>query len=135
MGLADFVAGSFPLPQSPIYDGLGDFVPGSFPLPQVPVYYRPSASGSLPKAQDLTTADLAPVPSYDSPDSGCGAGMGCGCGSCGMGTLTGDTIIPQANLPSFLQGDSLISGVPTLYLVAGGFLAAFFFMNAKKGRR
>ena len=142
MGLADFVAGGFPLPQSSvrmpaIYDGMGDFVCGGFPLPQTPVRYIASADGSLPKAPDLVTADLAPIPSYDTPD--CGGGMGCGCGGtcggCGMGALTGDTIIPQASLPSFLQGDALITGFPTLYLVAGGFLAAFFFMNTKKGRR
>lgn len=137
MRLGDFVAGGFPLPASPIYDGMGDFVCGGFPLPQNPVYFQPSITGSLPKTPDLTSADLAPIPSYDSP---CGSGMGCGCGGscgggCGMGALTGDTIIPQASLPSFLQGDALITGFPTLYLAAGVILAGLFFMNSKKGRR
>lgn len=134
MRLGDFVAGGFPLPASPIYDGargVGDFVPGGFPLPQTPVYY-PSVDGSLPKAPALTQSDLAPLPAADSP---CGAGMGCGCASCGMGALTGDTLIPQASLPTFLQGDSYITGFPTVYLAGLAILGAFAFMGGKKGRR
>ena len=123
-GLADFVPGGFPLPWNPVLadSGIGDFVMGGFPLPQNPVFY-PSASGSLPKAPPMPMALI-----------GNGGGMGhrsdmirgfsgVGCCDCGMGALTGDTIIPQASLPAFLQGDSLVTGVPTVYL-AGGVLVA-----------
>jgi hypothetical protein len=54
-GLSDFVAGGFPLPWTPVYDGMGEFVGGGFPLPQNPVYF-PSAQGSLPKAPDMPRA-------------------------------------------------------------------------------
>ncbi len=68
-------------------------------------------------------------------------GMGCGCGgSCGgcggMGTLSSDTFIPQASLPSFLQGDAYITGFPTLYLAGAVVLVlGFMFAGSSGGRR
>ncbi len=127
-GLRDFVPGQFPLPWMPVFDGMGEFVPGGFPLPQNPVFY-PSKNGSLPKAPDMPMALIGNGNGATLDD--CGGGMGCGCQSCGMGALTGDTLIPQASLPSFLQGDSWITGVPTLYIAGGALLVTWaMFMNA-----
>jgi hypothetical protein len=66
---------------------------------------------------------------------GCGCGGGCGgCG--GMGTLTSDTIIPQASLPTFLQGDAYITGFPTVYLAGAIVLTlGVMMMGGKRGRR
>jgi hypothetical protein len=76
---------------------------------------------------------------------------GCGCGHpyemargfSGMGTLAttdfglvnGDTIIPQASLPTFLQGDNWITGFPNVYTAGVVVIAAVMFMGGKKGRR
>lgn len=148
--------------------GMADFVPGGFPLPQNPVY-MPAANGSLPKAPPMPRAAIAhggagPLSPSMNALSGMGrsdmirgfSGVGgCGCGSpnemvrgfSGMGLLTtdfglvnGDTIIPQASLPAFLQGDSWISGIPNLYTAIGA--GVIFFMvemsargTIKRGRR
>ena len=160
MGLRDFVNGGFPLPQGPVYipgmgwmGGMADFVPGGFPLPATPVY-MPAANGSLPKAPPMPRAAIAhggagPLSPSMNSLSGIGSigGMGgCGCGPRGfngMGTLAttdfglinGDTIIPQASLPAFLQGDSWVAGFPNLYTAIGVGLVAFMVMGGKKGRR
>jgi len=160
-GLADFVSGGFPLPWTPVYDGMGEFVGGGFPLPQNPIY--PSASGSLPKAPPMPMA-LIGHGNGQADDCGAGMGCGCGgsCGGCGMGAypnygrslanasavglehrhafdgigaLTSDTLIPQAKLPTFLQGDAYISGVPTVYLALGVLAAGFMFMGGSSGGR
>ena len=133
-GLADFVSGGFPLPWTPVYDGMGEFVGGGFPLPQNPIY--PSASGSLPKAPPMP---MALIGHGNGQADDCGAGMGCGCGGscggCGMGALTSDTFIPQAKLPTFLQGDAYISGFPTVYLALGVVAVGFMFMGGSSGGR
>ena len=130
----DFVAGSFPLPQNSV--GLRDFVPGGFPLPQMPVLHN-----GLPKAPPIQRAQIG--------NGAAAAGVsGCGCGMPGyyggMGTLattdfglvSGDTIIPQASLPTFLQGDNWITGFPNLYVALGaGVIALVVIGSQKKGRR
>lgn len=136
-GLHDFVMGGFPLPQNPVWAtgvSLGEFVAGGFPLPQNPVGIRASANGSLPKAPPMP---MALIGHGNGADLDCGSTCGCGgsCGACGMGGL-GDTIIPQASLPSFLQGAAYIPGVPTLYLAGGLALAFLFFRSSTaRGRR
>lgn len=135
-GLHDFVAGGYPLPWNVIsMAGLSDFVNGSFPLPQTPVYF-PSSQGSLPKAPPMPKA-LINLGRHDMIRGFSGVGCGCGgsCGGCGMGTLTGDTLIPQAMLPAFLQGDTYIAGFPTVYLAGAVVLGLVLFMGSKKGRR
>lgn len=129
-GLHDFVRPTgFPLPWNPVtMSGLNDFVPATQPwlFPRGPV-----AAGSLPKAPPIPRALIGN--GGDSGGCGMGCGAGCGCDSCsGMGGL-GDTIIPQASLPTFLQGE--ISGVPTIYLALGVVAAAVLFMGQKRGRR
>ena len=53
-----------------------------------------------------------------------------------FGLVNGDTIIPQASLPTFLQGDNWITGVPNLYTAMGGVvLALVVIASQKKGRR
>ncbi len=127
-GLRDFVPASFPLPWMPIYDGMGEFVSAGFPLPQNPIY--PSANGSLPKAPPMPMALI-----------GHGNGKANGCGDCGcnggMGALTSDTIIPQASLPTFLQGDTWITGFPNVYVALGVVVVGVMFMggSARRGRR
>jgi hypothetical protein len=163
-GLHDFVAGGYPLPWNVIsMAGLSDFVNGGFPLPQTPVYF-PSSQGSLPKAPPMPKA-LINLGRHDMIRGFSGMGersdmirgfsggvngrsdmirgfsgvgdCGCGgsCGGCGMGTLTGDTLIPQAMLPAFLQGDAYIAGFPTVYLAGVVVLGAMLFMGSKRGRR
>jgi hypothetical protein len=51
-----------------------------------------------------------------------------------MGSLTSDTLIPQASLPAFLQGDAYITGFPTVYL-AGAIALTVVFMMSAGGRR
>lgn len=139
-GLHDFVQGGYPLPWNPVT--MGEFVPGGFPLPWTPVFY-PDSSGTLPKSPDMPMAAIGAkngAAAIAAASDGCGSGMGCGCGgSCGgygMGALTGDTIIPQASLPTFLQGDSIITGFPTVYLAGAGLvIVAFLFMGGRSGRR
>jgi hypothetical protein len=53
-------------------------------------------------------------------------------GYTGMGGL-GDTIIPQASLPTFLQGETF--GFPTVYVAGVGVLALIMFMGSRGGRR
>lgn len=147
-GLRDFVMGSYPLPWTPVIS-MGEFVAGGFPLPQTPVFF-PDANGSLPKAPPMPRALIAhgsagpasPTPNLLAGVSGIGrSGMGgCGCGPVpgfgGMGTLTSDTLIPQASLPTFLQGDAYITGFPTVYLAGIVVLAAVAVMGgSKRGRR
>jgi hypothetical protein len=154
-GVADFVPGGYPLPWNPIT--LGDFTPGWFPLPQNPVGFRPSANGTLPKAPDIP---MALIGHGNGKSLGCGGD--CGCDDCsgmgrvpnyvrsllnasstglehrhahgytGMGGL-GDTIIPQASLPTFLQGETF--GFPTVYVAGVGVLALIMFMGSRGGRR
>jgi hypothetical protein len=150
--MSDFVYGGYPLPQGPV--GLRDFVPGGFPLPWTPVFI-PSKDGSLPKAPPMPRAAIAhgasgpasPNPAT-TPSGGTSSLSGCGCGMPGyyggMGTLAttdfglvnGDTIIPQASLPTFLQGDNWISGMPNIYTALGvGVLVLVVASGSKKGRR
>jgi hypothetical protein len=155
-GFGDFTNGGFPLPQGPVYypgmGYVGDFVKGGFPLPMTSVY-MPSSNGSLPKAPPMPRAAIAHGSSGPASPSLNGLrgvsglrGIGCGCGPRGfggMGTLAttdfglvnGDTIIPQASLPSFLQGDNWISGLPNLYTAGVVVVGVFMFMGGKKGRR
>jgi hypothetical protein len=125
-GLRDFVPGGFPLPWVPVYDGMGEFVGGGFPLPQNPVA---SVNGSLPKAPPIHKAQIAPLPDSSS-------GVGCCCA--GMGRL-GDTIIPQASLPEFLQGDFTIPVVnytaPLVYVAAGAIVVAMVMFGGGRSRR
>jgi hypothetical protein len=144
--------------------GIADFVNGGFPLPATPVY-MPAANGSLPKAPPMPRAAIAhggagPLSPSMNALSGMGrsdmirgfSGVGgCGCGSpnemvrgfSGMGLLAttdfglinGDTIIPQASLPTILQGDNWVSGIPNLYTAIGVGIVAFMVMGGKKGRR
>ena|ERR1700722_12670589 len=144
--------------------GVADFVNGGFPLPATPVY-MPAANGSLPKAPPMPRAAIAhggagPLSPSMNALSGMGrsdmirgfSGVGgCGCGSpnemvrgfSGMGLLAttdfglvnGDTIIPQASLPAFLQGDNWVAGFPNLYTAIGVGIVAFMVMGGKKGRR
>jgi hypothetical protein len=161
MGLRDFVNGGFPLPHEPVYipgmgwmgGGIADFVNGGFPLPATPVF-MPAANGSLPKAPPMPRAAIAhggagPLSPSMNALSGMGSVgslRGCGCGPRGfngMGTLAttdfglinGDTIIPQASLPTILQGDNWVSGIPNLYTAIGVGIVAFMVMGGKKGRR
>lgn len=154
-GISDFVAGGYPLPWEPVWHpSIGDFVMGGFPLPQGPVF-MPSANGSLPKAPDMPRAAIAhgsagaastAAPTNMAPTNL--SGLGCGCGSVrgfsGMGALSttdfglvsGDTIIPQASLPTFLQGDNWITGFPNLYTAIGvGVLALVIGSSMGGGRR
>ena len=138
-GLQDFVPGSYPLPWNVItMSGLQDFVPAGFPLPWNPVFY-PSSGGSLPKAPPLPMALIGAKngKAAMAAGDGCGTGCGCGgsCGGCGMGSLSSDTIIPQASLPTFLQGDAYITGFPTVYLAGAVVLGLVLFMGGKRGRR
>ncbi len=68
---------------------------------------------------------------------GCGMGCGCGgsCGGCGMGSLSSDTLIPQAMLPAFLQGDGFITGFPTVYLAGGIAILAMWLWTSGGGGR
>ena len=128
MGLHDFVGARQPwmLPNAIVAAGMGwlhDFVPVSnWVLPNEIIA---SANGSLPKAPDIPRALIG---AKNGKAAGCGGPCGC---SGGMGALTGDTLIPQASLPSFLQGDALISGVPTVYLAGGVLLVAVMMMGGK----
>jgi hypothetical protein len=152
-GLHDFVAGGYyPLPWNVIsMAGLSDFVNGGFRLPQTPVYF-PDKNGSLPKAPPMPRALIGNGLGRSDMIRGfsgvngrsdmirgfsgvgdCGCGGSCGCG--GMGTLTSDTFIPQASLPTFLQGDAYITGFPTVYLAGAVVLGLVLFMGGKKGRR
>lgn len=131
-GLREFVPGGFSLPWTPVFDGMGEFVGGGFPLPQNPV--RAAATGSLPKAPPMPMALIGHGNGSSLEGIGCGCGGGCGC-SGGMGALTSDTFIPQAKLPTFLQGDAYITGVPTLYLALGVVAAGFLFMGGSGGGR
>ena len=150
-GLRDFVMGGYPLPWMPV--NMGDFVAGGFPLPQTPVFI-PDSGGSLPKAPPMPRAAIAhgsagpasPTLNSLSGISGIGCGSGCGCtvpGFGGMGSLcttcsasmVSDTLIPQASLPTFLQGDAYIAGFPTVYLGGIVLLGVFMMMGGKKGRR
>jgi hypothetical protein len=66
---------------------------------------------------------------------GCGEGMGALCPTCSASMAT-DTFIPQASLPTFLQGDAYMAGFPTVYLAGAVALTlAFMFMGSKRGRR
>jgi hypothetical protein len=161
-GLHDFVAGGYPLPWNVIsMAGLSDFVNGGFPLPQTPVYF-PSSQGSLPKAPPMPKA-LINLGRHDMirgfsggvnnrsdmirgfsgvGDCGCsgscggcgGLGAIAGCATCSASMLT-DTLIPQASLPAFLQGDAYIAGYPTVYLAGAVVLGLVLFMGSKRGRR
>jgi hypothetical protein len=140
-GLNDFVAGGYPLPWNPVT--LGDYVPGAFPLPWNPVFFA-SSGGSLPKAPPIPMAMIGAKngkAAMAAAGGDCGSGMGCGCGGscggCGMGTLSSDTIIPQASLPTFLQGDSYITGFPTVYLAGAVVFGLVLFMgsSSRRGRR
>ncbi len=148
--LQDFVPASFPLPWNVItMAGLQDFVAGGFPLPQNPIRYVPpaSANGSLPKAPPMPMANIGAKNGKDYMSAvmtGGGCGGSCGCG--GLGAIAGcatcsasmvsDTLIPQASLPAFLQGDAYIAGFPTVYLAGAVALTlAFMMMGSKRGRR
>ncbi len=127
MSLKDFTDGGFPLPQGPV--GLRDFVPGGFPLPQMPVLHT-----GLPKAPPIDRSQIG------SGVSGCGCGTGYNPGmgllATDFGLMSGDTIIPQASLPTFLQGDNWIAGFPNLYVGLGVVLVGVIFMSGgRKGRR
>jgi hypothetical protein len=133
--LQDFVPAGYPVPWNPIT--LADFVPGGFPLPQNPVYFA-SSNGSLPKAPGLPMAAIGAKngKAAIAAASGCGdCGCGGSCGGCGMGTLSSDTIIPQASLPVFLQGDAYIAGFPTVYLAGAVLLVGIMFMGGRSARR
>ncbi len=135
--LNDFVPASYPVPWNPIT--MGDFVPGGYPLPWNPVFF-PSAAGSLPKSPNLPMAAIGAKngKAAIAAASGCGdCGCGGSCGGCaGMGTLSSDTFIPQASLPAFLQGDSYITGFPTVYIAGAVALTlAFMFMGGRSARR
>jgi hypothetical protein len=147
--LNDFVPAGYPLPWNPIT--LADFVPGGFPLPQNPIYFA-SSNGSLPKAPSLPMAAIgakngkaAIAAAASDSCGGCGCGGSCGgCGGLGAiagcatcsASMTSDTIIPQASLPAFLQGDAYMAGFPTVY-IAGAvvLLVGFMMMGGKRGRR
>ena len=116
--------GYFPLPAGPVgLAGFGDFVPGRYPLPQQPVGYVQAGNGQLPKAADLTTADLALTPATDGdPCAGMG---GCGCAGCsGMG----DLMIGTFDVTTLIPGTTF--GIPNTYLVAGVLAAALIFMGS-----
>jgi hypothetical protein len=112
--LADFIPGSFALPQNPVRDamrgvGLGDFVPGRFVVPQNPVLDASKYAGM----------------------SGCGCGCGGGCGG-GMGqidwSLTSTSIGTEIGIPE----------VPNwlLYMGVIGTAALIYSQSEKKrGRR
>jgi hypothetical protein len=147
-GVGDFVNGGYPLPQVPV------FVPSSNgSLPKAPPMPRAAIAhgGAGPLSPSMNS--LSGVSSLGRSDMIRGfSGVGCGCGNptdmvrgfSGMGTLAttdfglinGDTIIPQASLPTFLQGDNWISGFPNVY-TAGvvGAIAIAMMMGGKKGRR
>lgn len=127
-GLADFVAGGFPLPWNPVFadSGIGDFVWGGFPLPQNPVGYRPSVNGQLPKAPDIPMALIGHGNGADLYiDDGCGPGMG-RCSGCsgGMGAFD------LSSVENLIPGETF--GVKNTYLV-GGLIAGFLFFTAWGG--
>jgi len=125
-GLADFVAGGFPLPWNPVFadSGIGDFVWGGFPLPQNPVGYRPSVNGSLPKAPDIPMALIGHGNGAELDD--CGDGMGC-CSGCsgGMGAFD------LASIQNLIPGQTF--GISNTYLV-GGALVTFLILQLLEGR-
>jgi hypothetical protein len=146
-GVGDFVNGGFPLPQVPVF-----FPSSAGSLPKAPSMPRAAIAHGSAGPASPTVNSLSGVSSLGMHDmirgfSGVG---GCGCGHpnemvrgfSGMGTLAptdfglvnGDTIIPQASLPTFLQGDNWISGFPNVY-TAGIGVVGLFIMFAKKGRR
>ena|SRR5271166_1075898 len=129
-GIGDFVNGGFPLPWIPV--GMGEFVPGGFPLPQNPVGFFPSAAGSLPKAPDIMRSQIG-----NGGSTSCGMGCGCGMGALSptdWGLVSGDTIIPQASLPVFLQGDTWVAGFPNLYLAGVALVVAVAVIGGSKAR-
>jgi hypothetical protein len=119
-GLREFVPGGYPLPASPIYDGMGslrEFVAAGFPLPQSPVRFIAAADGSLPKAPDLTQADI------HGEDPGLGCGCGGSCAACsGMGALDLANLIPGTTF-----------NIPNTYLVAGAIVAVLLISRAGAG--
>ena len=121
--IGDFVAGRYPLPWSPIFDGLGDFVAAMFPLPNNPVGLVASSRGSLPKAPDLTQADI-----FADEDAGdCGGPGACDCADCsGMGDFDMSTI------QNLIPGQTF--GIPNTYLVAGGLLLLLAYSSSGSSR-
>ncbi len=131
LALSDFVPAGYPVPWNPIT--MGEFVPGGFPLPATPVYFSDS-NGSLPKSPDMPMAAIGAKNGKAAIAAASGMGCGCGCGG-GMGTLSSDTLIPQASLPAFLQGDAYITGFPTLYLAGAVVLVLGFMFAGGSSRR
>ncbi len=136
-GFGDFVQARQPwiLPNQIVGMGnLADFVnAGKWVLPNA-IVGLPSSGGNLPKAPDMPKALLG-ARNGKAAMKALGCGCGGGCGSCGMGTLSSDTIIPQASLPAFLQGDAYIAGFPTVYLAGVALIAAVAMFGNSTSRR
>lgn len=150
ISMGEFVAGGFPLPQTPVF-----FPSANGSLPKAPDIPRAAIAHGSAGPASPTPNMLAGISSIGRSDmirgfSGMGdrsdmirGFSGCGCGSpndmvrgfSGMGTLTSDTLIPQASLPTFLQGDAYITGFPTVYLAGIVVLVAVSVIGGKKGRR
>lgn len=154
--MGDFVNGGFPLPQTPVFfPASNGSLPKAPPMPRAAIAH--GGAGPLsPSMNSLSGVRSDMIRGF----SGLGrsdmirgfSGLGgCGCGSpnqmvrgfSGMGALAttdfglvnGDTIIPQASLPTFLQGDNWITGFPNVYTAGVVVIAAVMFMGGKKGRR
>jgi hypothetical protein len=96
---------------------LREFVAAYFPLPQNPVRFIAAADGQLPKAPDLTQADI------HGEDDGLGCGCGGSCAGCsGMGAFDFANLIPGTTF-----------NVPNTYLVAAAIAAVFIISSAGAG--
>lgn len=149
IGLADFVAGQFAVPENPVVRGMGDFVGGQFAVPENPVIRGLGRVGNF-----VPSAPMWPVPQNSVISAWRGAGMsglgcggakkddcGCGCsGGSGMGQVTLSTFVTPFTTAftdigaAFNQG-SIAPLTTTDWLVIGGTVVAAYYLFAKSGHR
>jgi hypothetical protein len=154
-GLSDFVNGGFPLPQTPVYfPSSQGSLPKAPPMPKALInlgrHDMIRGFSGMGERSDMIRGFSGGVDGRSDMirgfsgvgDCGCsGSGGGCGglgaiagCATCSA-SMTTDTLIPQASLPAFLQGDAYIAGYPTVYLAGAVVLGLVLFMGSKRGRR
>jgi hypothetical protein len=148
IGLADFVAGQFALPENPVMRGMGDFVNGQFAVPENPVLRGLGRVGNF-----VPSAPMWPIPQNSVITAWRGAGMsglgcggakddcGCGCsGGKGMGQVTLTTFTAPFTTAFTDIGAAFAAGsVSPLttedWMVILGSAAAFYYLFAKGGHR
>ena len=144
IGMNDFVAARFAVPENPIMRGAGvgslrDFVAGKYVVPENPVM-RGAGVGNL-----VPSAPLYPIPQNsvltawnNAGLSGCGGGCGCdSCGGHGMGQTTLSTFTAPFTqawtdlTAAFATGGSFSSLTQEDWLVIGGTGLALWYLLAK----